>query len=116
VWWVGGLGRPRRGEECRMSSGGRREADAPVRLQFRLTGPGGGDWYVVVRGAEGSRHAGVVDDPDATLEAEATDWLAVQAGTLDRLQAFMGGKLRISGGLRLLMVHEELIRRLGREE
>ncbi len=59
---------------------------------------------------------GVVDDPDATLEAEAADWLAVQAGTLDRLQAFMDGKLRISGDLTLLMVHEELISRLGREE
>jgi putative sterol carrier protein len=42
--------------------------------------------------------------------------LAVQAGTLDRLQAFMDGKLRISGDLTLLMVHEELISRLGREE
>ena len=107
---------PPPGEERLTTSVGRREADAPVRLQFRLSGAGGGDWYVVVRGTEGSRHAGVVDDPDATLEAEAADWLAVQAGTLDRLQAFMDGKLRISGDLTLLMVHEELISRLGREE
>jgi len=107
---------PPPGEERLTTSIGRRGADSPVRLQFRLSGAGGGDWYVVVRGTEGSRHAGVVDDPDATLEAEAADWLAVQAGTLDRLQAFMDGKLRISGDLTLLMVHEELISRLGREE
>src|SRR5262249_13839154 len=65
---------PSPGEARLTTSVGRREPDAPVRLQFRLSGAGGGDWYVVVRGAEGTRHAGIVDDPDATLEAEAADW------------------------------------------
>jgi len=86
-----------------------------VRLQLRLAGDGGGDWYVVILGDEATRHAGVVDDADATLEAEAADWRAVQAGALDRLRAFMDGKLKISGDLTLFMLHEAHITRLSQE-
>src|SRR5262245_5051912 len=107
---------PPPGEERLTTRVGRRHADTPARLQFRLSGPGGGDWYVLVRDQVGTRHDGLIDDPDATMEADVADWRAVQDGTLDRLQAFMDGKLRISGDLTLLMVHEELISRLGREE
>ncbi len=107
---------PPPGEERLTTSVGRRDADAPVRLQFRLSGDGGGDWYVVVRGDAGTRHTGVIEDADATLEAEAADWRAVQAGVLDRLQAFMDGKLRIAGDLTLFMLHEALITRLSQEK
>src|SRR5262249_41681807 len=106
---------PPPGEERLTSSLGRRPADAPARLQFRLSGADGGDWYVLVRGDTGTRHPGVVDEPDATLEAAVEDWRAVQAGDLDRLQAFMDGKLRISGDVTLFMVHEALITRLSQD-
>lgn len=106
---------PPPGEERLTTSVGRRDPGAPVRLQFHLSGDGGGDWWVLVHGDDASRHAGVADDPDATLEADVTDWRAVQAGDLDRLQAFMDGKLRVSGDLTLFMLHETLITRLGQE-
>jgi putative sterol carrier protein len=106
---------PPPGEERLTTRVGRRGADAAVRLQFRLSGDGGGDWWVLVRGADASRHAGVVDDPDATLEADVADWHAVQSGDLDRLQAFMDGKLKISGDLTLFMLHETTITRLSQE-
>lgn len=106
---------PPPGEERLTTSVGRRDAGAPVRLQFRLAGAGGGDWYVVVQGDAATRHAGVIDDADATLEADAADWRAVQAGELDRLRAFMDGKLRISGDLTLFMLHEAHITRLSQE-
>ena len=63
----------------------------------------------------GTRHPGVVDEPDATLEAAVGDWRAVQAGELDRLQAFMDGKLRISGDVTLFMLHETLITQLSQQ-
>jgi aminoglycoside phosphotransferase (APT) family kinase protein len=106
---------PPPGEERLTTRVGRRDADAAVRLQFRLSGDGGGDWWVLVRGTDASRHAGVVDDPDATLEADVADWHAVQSGDLDRLQAFMDGKLKISGDLTLFMLHETTITRLSQE-
>ena len=43
------------------------------------------------------------------------DWRAVQSGDLDRLRAFMDGKLRISGDLTLFMLHEAHITRLSQE-
>jgi aminoglycoside phosphotransferase (APT) family kinase protein/putative sterol carrier protein len=106
---------PAPGKETLTTSVGRRDADAPVRLQFRLSGDGGGDWWVLIHGADASRHAGVADEADATLEADAADWRAVQSGALDRLQAFMDGKLRISGDLTLFMLHETTITRLSQE-
>ncbi len=106
---------PPPGEERLTTSVGRREAGAPVRLQFRLSGAGGGDWWVLLHGEDASRHAGLTDDPDATLEADVADWRAVQSGELDRLQAFMDGKIRISGDLTLFMLHETTISRLSQE-
>src|SRR4029450_11195960 len=113
--------RPARSGSRRASAGAagsaprRRDADAAVRLQFRLSGDGGGDWWVLVRGTDASRHAGVVDDPDATLEADVADWHAGQAGDLGRLQAVLDGKLKISGDLTLFMLHETTITRLSQE-
>jgi aminoglycoside phosphotransferase (APT) family kinase protein len=84
-----------------------------VRVQFHLTGPGGGSWYVVSRDGEGTRHEGVVERPDVTLTASAADWEALERGDLDRAQAFLGGKLRIDGDLSLLMQLEDVISRVG---
>jgi aminoglycoside phosphotransferase (APT) family kinase protein len=84
-----------------------------VRVQFHLTGPGGGSWYLVSRDGEGTRHEGVVEAPDVTLTAAASDWAALQRGELDRTHAFLGGKLRIDGDLSLLMQLEDVIARLG---
>ena len=99
---------PPPGEERLTTSVGRREPDAPVRLQFRLSGTGGGDWYVLVRGDDAAR----ATRASSTIRMRrsrptSADWRAVQAGDLDRLQAFMDGKLRISGDLTLFMLHED---------
>jgi aminoglycoside phosphotransferase (APT) family kinase protein/putative sterol carrier protein len=106
---------PPPGEERLTTSVGRRDAGAPVRLQLRLSGEGGSDWYVVILGDEATRHEGVADEADATLEADVADWRAVQAGDLDRLRAFMDGKLRIGGDLTLFMLYEAHITRLSQE-
>lgn len=106
------LALPPPGEHRMTTTLGSRDAGAPVRLQLRLSGEGGGDWYIVIEGGEGRRHEGVVDAPDATLVAAAADWRAVQSGELDRLKAYLDGKIRIDGDLTLFMLHEETISRL----
>jgi aminoglycoside phosphotransferase (APT) family kinase protein/putative sterol carrier protein len=107
---------PPPGEAHMSTTLGSRDADAPVRLQFNLSGVDDGDWYVVIHKGEGTRHDGVVDAPDATLSAKHADWRAVQTGELDRLAAYMDGKIRIEGDLTLFMLHEELINRLGQKD
>jgi putative sterol carrier protein len=46
---------------------------------------------------------GQADNPSATLEMAADDWIAISQGQLDPTMAFMTGKLRVSGDLGLLM-------------
>jgi aminoglycoside phosphotransferase (APT) family kinase protein/putative sterol carrier protein len=87
--------------------------EASVRVQFHLTGPDGGDWYLVSENGRAARHEGTVADPDTTVTAAAADWLALRRGELDRVQAFLGGKLRIEGDMTLLLQLEEAIARLG---
>jgi aminoglycoside phosphotransferase (APT) family kinase protein/putative sterol carrier protein len=83
-----------------------------VRVQFRLTGAGGREWYLVAEHGQGTRHPGTVADPDVTLTAEARDWDAIQRGELNRTEAFLGGKLRIEGDVTLLLQLEDLISKL----
>jgi len=98
--------------------GGRREVtrldDVTVAVQFHLTGPDGGSWYLVSRRGEATRHEGAAVDPAVTVTASAADWHAIQDGRLDRTEAFLGGRLRVEGDLSLLMQLEETISRLAR--
>jgi aminoglycoside phosphotransferase (APT) family kinase protein/putative sterol carrier protein len=87
-------------------------AERTARVQFHLTGPGGGDWYVVAERGTGSRHEGVVADPDATLTVAKADWDAIQRGELNRTEAFFGGKMQLDGDITLFLQLEDLISRL----
>ena len=85
--------------------------DVTVTVQFHLTGPGGGDWYLLSDKGKGSRHEGTVANPNATLTASAQDWAAIQRGELDRLHAWTAGKLKIDGDMTLFLQLEDLISR-----
>jgi putative sterol carrier protein len=88
---------------------------AEIRLQLHLAGEGGSDWWVAVRGGVATRHVGTAPSADAVLRATFVDWRAVQTGALDRLAAFLDGKIRIEGDPTLFMVHEAIITRLAEE-
>ena len=83
-----------------------------VVAQVHLTGPKGSDWYVVSDKGAATRHEGTADNPDATVTASAEDWDAIQKGELDRVQAFMSGKLKTEGDLTLMLQLEDTISRL----
>ena len=83
-----------------------------VVVQVHLTGPKGSDWYVISDKGAASRHEGTTDNPNATVTASAEDWDAIQKGELDRVQAFMSGKLKTEGDLTLMLQLEDTISRL----
>jgi hypothetical protein len=58
---------------------------------------GGGDWYVVVGRGRCTVHDGVSEEAQASLMADAKDYLDVHTGRLGGAKAVMLAKLKISG-------------------
>ena len=82
-----------------------------ARVQVRLTGTGGRDWYVVSAAGDATRHEGLAENPDATVTASAADWQAIQSGELSRTEAFFSGRLKVDGDVSLLMQMEDVLSR-----
>nr|HID13447.1 short-chain dehydrogenase [Anaerolineae bacterium] len=83
-------------------------AGVDVVFQFRISGPGGGDWTVVVKGQSCTVEAGVHERPTTTIKMADEDFLALIAGRLPAMQAYTSGKLKIEGDL----MKSQLIQRL----
>jgi aminoglycoside phosphotransferase (APT) family kinase protein/putative sterol carrier protein len=86
--------------------------DITVTAQFHLTGPGGGDWYVLCDKGKATRHEGTAETPNVTMAASAQDWAAIQRGEMDRITAWTSGKLKIDGDMALLLQLEDVIAKL----
>ena len=68
-----------------------------VRLQFKLSGPGGGEWYVEVKDGTCTVKQGTGPNPDATLMASAKDYKKIADGEMNKMVAFLRGKLKVEG-------------------
>ena len=68
-------------------------------FQYRISGPGGGDWHCIVADRQCRVVAGQHDHPTCTLNMAAADFLAMMGGRLAPLQAFNAGKLHIEGDI-----------------
>jgi putative sterol carrier protein len=79
-----------------------------VVFQFSITGPGGGDWHVVVKDGECAVEAGAHGSPTTTLKMAAEDFLKLVGGQLPAMQAYTTGKLRIEDDL----VKSQLVEKL----
>ncbi len=85
-------------------------AGVDVVFQFRISGPGGGDWYVVVKEGTCTVSPGVHEKPTTTLKMADEDFLALVAGKLPAMQAFTTGKLKIEGDLMKSQLVQKLFR------
>jgi putative sterol carrier protein len=74
-----------------------------VAIQFNLKGQDGLQAYAEIAARRlrlvSDRHGG----PDLTIEADASDWLALLNGEVDPNQLFLSGKLQVSGDMALVM-------------
>ena len=72
-------------------------------FRFELTGDGGGAWTLDLRTGTTTRFVYGEDDPtpDATIYVDAADWVALTTGQMNPMRAFMGGKIRVDGDLKL---------------
>ena len=70
-------------------------------IQLRISGKDGGDWYAAIKDKTCTLTEGVADDPKATLEMAADDYVALATGQLSGMKAFATKKLKVTGDLGL---------------
>ncbi len=72
-------------------------------LQFNFTGAEAGTWFTVIKDGKCSVENGTHPSPKMTLAVDSTDFVKIFTGEMDGMQAFMQGKLRLTGDLSLAM-------------
>ena len=79
-------------------------------FQFNVSGEEAGIWYLDLKNAPGKAGKGEPDfTPDATLTMDSKDFFNMLSGQLKPANAFLGGKLKISGDMRKAMKMEKLL-------
>ncbi len=81
------------------------------RVQFSLSGEGGGDWGVVLDDGKFSVSEGAMTQPQLTIKTTAESAENLLSGKLDPMMAFMSGKIKISGDMSLGMKLMGLLKR-----
>ena len=86
-----------------------RVEEVSVTVQFRLTGPGGSDWYLMCDKGKATKFEGLVENPNCGLVVSVEDWAKMQSGELDKFKAWTDGKLKIEGDMSLFLQLEDTI-------
>ena len=77
-------------------------------FQWNITGDEAGVWDFKINNGQGEVIPGGVEKPDVTFTISDKDWLAITEGKLDGMNAFMTGKLKVSGDMMLAMKLQNL--------
>lgn len=84
---------------------------ADLGIQFNVEdGPDGNvDYYLRSSGGRSEMGIGTLEDPDVTVKQSYETASAISKGELNTQTAFMTGKLKVSGNLAKLMMHQNAI-------
>ena len=75
-----------------------------ARVHFKFTGAEPGEWNATIKDGRVAVAQGAPDSqPTMTLSADSSDYIKIFTGELDGMQAFMQGKIKLSGDLNLAM-------------
>ena len=66
-------------------------------IQYHLTGEGGGEWIITIADGQCTVVEGTATQPALTLTMAAQDFVDMVMGKLSAPEAFMTGKLKLSG-------------------
>jgi putative sterol carrier protein len=72
-------------------------------IQLRLTGAQAADWVATIKDGKCTLTQATAPVPKLTVTADSADFINVFTGKLDGMQAFMQGKLKVSGDMGLAM-------------
>ena len=70
--------------------------------QWELSGPNGGDWWLIVNDGTYQMGRGKIPNPNVTFVASDEDWVAMSNKTLNVSLAYVTGRLKIQGSHRLV--------------
>ncbi|MPZ53175.1 MAG: hypothetical protein GEU79_10665 [Acidimicrobiia bacterium] len=90
--------------------------DADLSIQFVTTDtPAGGEtpYYLAATGGNAAVTLGTAEGPDATVTQTYETATAISSGELNTQTAFMTGKLKVTGNLAKLMMHQNAIQQWG---
>jgi len=85
-------------------------AGVDVVFQYRISGPGGGEWFASVKEGSCEVRQGAHEKPTTTIIMSDEDFLTLIAGKLNAMQAFTAGKLKIEGDLMKSQLIEKLFK------
>ncbi len=68
-----------------------------LRYQFDFSDPQSGQWWIEIHDGAYSIGRGKVDRPDVIFSCSGADWVRLSNGTLGGIQAYLSGRLRVSG-------------------
>ena len=79
-------------------------------IQFDLAGDEGGQFYLVIKDGEVVAHEGTTDNAKMTLKSTIDDYYKVATGQTNAMQAFMSGKIKISGDMGMAMKMQSMFK------
>jgi len=77
--------------------------EAAVVYQFNLSGEGGGQFIVTIKNGTCTVEEGIAPAPDVTISATAADYMNIITGAYPFGLAYMNGRLKVEGNLRLVV-------------
>lgn len=88
---------------------------ADLAIQFETEDAPDGDVNYYLKTSEGTTNLGIgsLDDPDVTVKQSYDTAVAISKGELNTQTAFMTGKLKVSGNLAKLMMHQSAVQQWG---
>jgi NAD(P)-dependent dehydrogenase (short-subunit alcohol dehydrogenase family)/putative sterol carrier protein len=85
-------------------------AGVDVVFQFKISGPDGDDWNATVKDGACEVNEGVHESPTTTIIMSDKDFVGLIEGTVNAMQAYTSGKLKIEGDLMKSQLIEKLFK------